>query len=261
MEGSAKGAKDKAAAKLLVGRKSTPRIAPGQGREQALEQAVAQQAATSEILRVIASSPNDTQPVFDLVAQRAGILCNAEVAVVSRFDGGMIELAAIDGIVPEAVAIIRGLFPLQLSAHTVSSRVIRDGTVVQIADVLEDPDYDTKNFARAAQYRAALGVPIVRGGQVIGSIFVGRTTPGLFTDSQVKLLKTFADQAVIAIENVRLFKALEARNSDLTEALEQKTATSEILRVISGSPADVQPVFEAIAAAALKLCRTSSGAV
>ncbi len=108
---------------------------------------------------------------------------------------------------------------------------------------------------------AALRCPIVRDGQVIGAIFVGRARPGLFTDSQVELLKTFADQAVIAIENVRLFTELDARNRDLTEALEQQTATSEILRVISQSQTDVQPVFDTIAAAALKLCRASSANV
>jgi GAF domain-containing protein len=220
-----------------------------------------QQTATSEILRVIASSPTDTQPVFDLVAQRAGRLCDAEVAVVSRFDGGVIELAAIDGVVPEAVKIIRSLYPLQLGAQNVTARAIRGSTVVHVADVLADQSYESKDFARAAHFRAGLGVPIVRDRRVIGSIFVGRATPGLFADSQVELLKTFADQAVIAIENVRLFKELETRNRDLTEALEQQTATSDILRVISQSQTDAQPVFDTIAAAAMKLCRASSGNV
>ncbi len=226
-----------------------------------LTEALEQKTATGEVLRVIASSPNDTLPVFDLLAQRAGRLCNAEVAVVSRFDGGLIELAAIDGVVPEGVKIVRGLYPMDINSETVTARTIRGSTVVHMADVLADPSYAIKDFALAARYRAGLGVPIVRDGTVIGSIFVGRTAPGLYTDSQVELLKTFADQAIIAIENVRLFTELQARNSELTESLEQQTATSKILRVISQSPTDTQPVFDTIAAAALKLCNATSANV
>ncbi len=222
-------------------------------RDQA-EEALEQQTAMSEILRVMSRSPTDVQPVFDLVAQRAGKLCNAEVAVVSRFDGSEIELAAIDGITPEAVRIVRSLYPMPIGAETVTARVIRGSAVVHIADVLADPRYAIKDFAVAAHFRAGLGVPIVRDRQVIGSIFVGRGTPGLFADSRIDLLKAFADQAAIAIEDVRLLK-------ETKEALEQQTASSEILRVISQSPTDVQPVFDAIAGAALKLCRASSALV
>src|SRR5207249_45637 len=133
--------------------------------------------------------------------------------------------------------------------------------VVHIADALADPDYAAKDAASAGSYRACLGVPMLREDEVIGAIFVARRAPGLFTDSQVLLLKTFADQAVIAIENVRLFTELDARDHDLTEALEQQTATGEILRVISSSPTDVQPVFDAIAASARRLCDGTHGAV
>jgi GAF domain-containing protein len=225
-----------------------------QARNADLTEALEQKTATGEVLRVIASSPNDTLPVFDLLAQRAGRLCNAEVAVVSRFDGELIQLAAIDGVVPEGVKIVRSLYPMGLDAETVTARTIRSSTVVHIADVLADPSYAIKDFALAAHFRAGLGVPILRNGQVIGSIFVGRSAPGLFTESQVELLKTFADQAIIAIENVRLFTELQSRNEDLTETLDQQTATSEILRVISRSQTDVQPVFDTIAAATLRLC-------
>ncbi len=192
--------------------------------------------------------------MFDIIAQRAGKLCDAEVAVVSRFDGERIELAAIHGLVPEGVAIVRTLYPMKIDAQSVTARVIRGSTVIHVADVLAEPSYELKDFARAAQYRGGLGVPIVRNDQVIGSIFVGRAKPGLFTDAQVQLLRTFADQAVIAIENVRLFTELDVRNRDLTEALEQQTATSEILRAISSSPTDVQPVFDIIGESAEKLC-------
>jgi len=229
-------------------------------RDQAQE-ALDQQTAMAEILRVMSDSPADAQPVFDLLAKRAGKLCKAEVAVVARLHGEVIELAAIDGLVPEAVRIIRCLFPMGLGVDAVTSRVVRGAAVVHISDVLAEPSYAFKELARAAHYRAALGVPIMREGQVIGSLFVGRATPGGFPDSQVDLLKAFADQAAIAIRNVRLLSELKTRNCALSEALEQQTATSEILRVISQSPTDVQPVFDTIASAAMELCHASSGTV
>src|SRR5262249_25968099 len=134
-----------------------------------------------------------------------------------------------------------------------SGRVILTGAVVQIEDLLDDPEYE-RDLARAGGWRASLGVPLVRDRTPLGVITVMRERPGPFSASQVDLLKTFADQAVIAIENVRLFKELEARNADLSAALEQQTATSEILRVISSSPTDVRPVFEAIVRSAVVLC-------
>ncbi len=225
-----------------------------EARNAALTEALEQKTATSEILRVIASSPTDTQPVFDLLAQRAGRLCNADVAVISRYDGRMIELAAIDGLVPEAVRIVRQVFPMRVDAQTISARVIRSGTTVHLPDVLDDEDYEVKDFARAAGYHGSLGVPIMRDQHVVGSLFVGRGEVGHFSESQVAVVQTFADQAGIAIENVRLFKELEARNGALTEALEQQTATSEVLRVISATQVDPQPVFDAIVKSAVRLC-------
>jgi len=232
-----------------------------QSRNAELTEALEQQTATSEILSLIASSPNDTQPVFDLVAQRAGKLCSAEVAVVSRLNGDIIDMAAMHGAGPDAVEKVRAVYPMRADAQTITARTVRSGKVVHVHDVLAEPDYPTKDFARAANVRAGLGIPIVRDAQVIGTIFVGRSTPGPFRDSQVELLQTFADQAVIAIENVRLFKELEGRNRDLTESLEQQTATSDILRVISQSPTDTQPVFDTMVTAAMNLCGAVSANV
>src|SRR6266478_7470203 len=128
-------------------------------------------------------------------------------------------------------------------------------------DIRKDPEYVYQDVAKRADFRSALSVPMLRDGEVIGTITVYRDAARPFPDAQIELLKTFADQAVIAVENVRLFNEVGSRNRDLTEALEQQTATSDILRAISRSPTDVQPVFDTIAKAALELCRASSANV
>ena len=149
------------------------------------------------------------------------------------------------------------------SGASYTARAIRDGAVVNVADALAetDPEYATKAVARLAGYRAVLSVPMFRGKQVLGAISVNRAEVGRFGESEVELLRTFADQAVIAIENTRLSRDREARNRELAEALEQQTATSEILRVIARSASDVQPVFDTIAAAARRLCQARSANV
>ena len=225
-----------------------------EGRNRDLTEALEHQTATSEILQVISSSPTDVQPVFDIIGARAEKLCEAQVSIVTRVEGQKIHLAAVHGVNPEATEPIRRYMPADVSAGSASARAFRERSLVHIADVLADSEYDAKEIALAGGWRSCLAVPMLREGQVIGTIFVGRSRTDLFPPSKVQLLKTFADQAVIAVENVRLFKELEARNYDLSEALEQQTATSEILRVISQSPTDVQPVFDTIADAAMQLC-------
>jgi two-component system, NtrC family, sensor kinase len=148
----------------------------------------------------------------------------------------------------------------------VTGRVASFGAVVHIPDVLADPSYNFSGAAYAGQFRAALGVPLLRKGKVEGVFALGRPDPKPFTDRQIELVQTFADQAVIAIENTHLFNELRQRTTDLTErttdlteALEQQTATSEVLRVISSSPGDLQPVFQAMLEKAVRICDASQG--
>jgi signal transduction histidine kinase len=218
-------------------------------------EALEQQTATSEILRVISSSPTDVQPVFDTIAASALSLCGALWSAVLRFDGEMITLAALHNLSdPAGSEAVRQAFPRRPSRRGATDRAILTRAIAYVPDVREDPEYQLQGLAQAAGYRSHLSVPMLRDGQPVGAITLAGASPGAFSERQAHLLQTFADQAVIAIENVRLFKELEARNRDLTEALEQQTATSEILRVISRSQTDVQPVFDTIVRSAVRLC-------
>jgi GAF domain-containing protein/CheY-like chemotaxis protein/HPt (histidine-containing phosphotransfer) domain-containing protein len=231
---------------------------------QRLAEALAQQAATSEILRLIQSSPTDARPVFDAIVANAARLCEAEFAAVARLDGELLHLAALNNMSQAETEAFHALFPRPLERGYAMGRALVDGRIVHIEDVLTDGDYDRQRqgtLLRVARYRTFLGVPIMRDGVPIGSLGCARREVKPFTAAQIELVRTFADQAVIAIENARLFTAVERRNSDLTEALDQQTATSEILGVISSSPTDVQPTFDAIARAAARLCNAGNAGV
>ena len=237
-------------------RKSSARL------EATLAETLERQAATGEILRVISSSPGDVQPVFDAIVASAARLCDAEFSAVTRFEDGLLHLVAMNNMSPEETAAYQSIFPRPPGRNFAIGRAFVDAKPAHIRDVSKDPDYDRHTLQvlqQAAPYRTYLGIPILRDGVPIGAIGCGRRKVKPFTLAQIELVKIFADQAVIAIENVRLFKEAESRNRDLTEALEQQTATSEVLRVISSFQTDVQPVFDAIAAKALGLCRATTG--
>jgi signal transduction histidine kinase len=203
------------------------------------KEALEKQTATSEILRAISSSPTTTQPVFEAIAERAVRLSDSNYAFVFTYDGEWIRLGFNVGVSRAGAEAIAGHFPMRATGNSVTARTVASGEVVNVADVLADPGYTLSGAARAADFRASLGIPMKRQGQVVGAIAVARVAVGQYSEHEVDLLKTFADQAVIAIENVRLF-------NETKEALEQQTATAEVLQVISSSVADTRPVFEKI---------------
>jgi signal transduction histidine kinase len=211
------------------------------------------QTTTADVLRIIAQSPNELQPVLDAIAASAVRLCAASDAVIERLEGDRFYNAAHVG------TQMKGLLglPLPLTRRFPGGRAVLDRKPVIIDDiqlVLESEFPDTIELQKLNTIHSVAEIPMLSEGKPLGSLAILRAEVRPFTEAEVALLQTFADQAVIAIENVRLFKELEARNRDLTRALEQQTATSEILRVISGSPTDIQPVFDTIAKSVARLC-------
>ena len=216
-----------------------------------LHEAREQQVATAEILRVIRTSPNDVQPVFETIVRNAVSLCGGLFANVFRFDGELLHYVASHNVDPSYADMIRARYPMRPDSSQVSGRVVLTKSVVWLEDALTDPNYDQR-YPVAMGWRRLLGVPMLREGEPIGAITVGWAEPGPMSKVQEELLKTFADQAVIAIENTRLL-------NELRKSLEQQTATAEVLKVISSSPGELEPVFNAILANATNICGAKFG--
>src|SRR6516225_2249603 len=216
-----------------------------------LTKSLKQQTATSEVLGVISRSKFELQPILQSVADTASRLCRADVSVIFRLESGVYRFAAGYSLDPAYLEHERRT-PISPGPGTVVGRAAMSREVVQIEDAWTDPLYEQKAAVKISGGRSMIGVPLMREGEPIGVIGLARTRVEHFTQREIELVTTFADQAVIAIENVRLFEAEQQRTRELTESLEQQTATSKVLQVISSSSGDLQPVFEAVLANATR---------
>jgi two-component system, NtrC family, sensor kinase len=218
-----------------------------------LRESLRQQTATADVLKVVSRSTFDLQAVLDALVESAARLCAADKSAIQMMDGDVYRIRAHYGLAREAVQYAQ-LQPLRPGRNSVTGRVVLEGKAIQVPDVLADPEYHASDFQRVFGYRTILGVPLLRDGTTIGVFAFQREEVSPFTDKQIELATTFADQAVIAIENTRLFEAEQQRSRELAESLDQQTATSRVLDVISRSAFDLDAVFEAVAESSVRLC-------
>ena len=225
-----------------------------QAKTRDLEESLQQQTATADVLKVISRSAFDLPAVLRTLVESAAKLCDADKATITREINGVYYRAETYGFSEEFMDQVRNI-PVAPERGSISGRVMLEGKAVHVEDVEADPEYWPKNFATLAELRTGLGIPMMRNGAPIGVLALMRTEVRPFNAKQIELVQTFADQAVIAIENARLFDEVQAKTRDLTEALEQQTATAEVLKVISRSAFDLNLATSTILEAAAKLCR------
>jgi two-component system, NtrC family, sensor kinase len=217
------------------------------------DEAFKQQTATAEVLKTISRSTFDLQAVLETLLQSAAQLCVAEKGGVWQRDGEFLRATATFGLTPE-VHQYAIEYPMQLGRGSATGRAALEGKAVHIVDVLADPDYVATDFSEVVGYRTLLSVPLLRGGAMIGVFSVGRTEVNPFTNKQIELVTTFADQAVIAIENARLV-------NELRESLQQQTATADVLKIISRATFDLPKVLNTLLVSAARLCEADKGAI
>jgi GAF domain-containing protein len=227
-----------------------------------LRQSLEQQTATAEVLRVISNSPTNVQPVFDTIAESAVRLCNGQFSFVIRFDGKAMNFASCFGLNTEGLDVFRSLFPRPASDDTVAGRAILQRAVVEVSDVEADAAYgmQSQRLARTVNYRSIVGVPLLHEGNPIGAFAVARANPGPFPERQIVLLQAFADQAVIAIRNVRLFDEVQARTRELSQSVGELRALGEVSQAVN-STLDLETVLSTIVAKAVQLSGTEAGAI
>ena len=225
-----------------------------------LSEAREQQAATSEVLQAISRSTFDLRTVLDTLLQSAVRLCSADQGTVAQRKGDTFYRSVSYGFSPVYLDYVKDI-PVKPGRDTGTARALLEGKVIHIPDVLADPDFTWKEGQRLGGFRTVLGVPMLRDGVAVGVLALTRSSVQPFSGEQIALVENFAAQAVIAIENARLLNELRQRTTDLTEALEQQTATSEVLQIISKSPGDLEPVFASMLENAARVCEASMGAI
>jgi signal transduction histidine kinase len=231
-----------------------------QARTLELQDSLQQQTATADVLKAISRSTFDLQTVLDTLTESAARLCNADMAAIARKDERGFYHATNYNFPIDWVR-VADVHRLQPGRGSVVGRVLLARKAVLIADVLADPEYAYLDMQKVAGFRSLLGVPLMRGTEPIGVLFLGRKIVLPFTEKQVDLVSTFADQGVIAIENVRLFDEVQAKTRDLTESLQQQTATADVLKVISRSTFDLPAVLQALVETAARLCDADKGTI
>ena len=224
-----------------------------QARSRELSESLEQQTATADVLKVISRSTFDLQTVLNTLIESAVRLCEADGGAITRQKGQLFYRTAFYGLPHELLELTKDV-PVEPGRGTAMGRALLEGEVVQIPDVMDDPEYTWTDVQKLGAFRTILGVPLMREGTPTGVLSLLRNRVQPFSEKQIELVTTFADQAVIAIENVRLFEEVQARSRELAEALEQQTATSEILGVIAASPTNVEPVLRTVAESACRLC-------
>jgi two-component system, NtrC family, sensor kinase len=230
-------------------------------RNSAYSERIAYQAAANDVLKVMSASPGDPQPVFDLIVERARDLCGGYGATVYEFDGTLIHWRAATGVSdnPSARQMVEAMYPMGPTPEWPAGRAIIDRQIIHISDFETEPGLTPT--MRGLTAKSAVWVQLMRGGLPIGVLSLGSRERGGFTDTQIELLKTFAEQAVIAITSAETYRELQQRTGDLQDSLQFQTATAEVLRVIASSPTDVKPVLDAIVESACRLCEASDAYV
>ena len=228
-------------------------------REKGLRDSLQQQTATADVLKVISRSTFDLQVVLDTLTESAARLCETEMAAIVRPKGAAYYWATSYGFPPEYTKYVMN-YPISPGRDTAVGRVLLEGTIAHVPDVLADPEYGFAEGRKMGDFRSVLGIPLLREGTLIGVMLLLRRMARPFTDRQIELATTFADQAVIAIENVRLFDEVQARTRELTQSVEELRALGEVTQAVN-STVDLETVLTTIVAKATQLSSTEAGAI